>query len=304
MGCRSILLLAASLVLITASAWGAADEAADRYRGILEELSLKSKSISPHELVNLAEKRFLEFIDRYPGTPEAANARFNLGRIFAQIGRYAEAVENLEGFLDAQVERKPEEATLARYMLAQSHLALERFDETEALFKEILESGSTNRKIVGMASRELARVKILRKLTIGSPAIDFSTVSSEGEKVTLSAFKGKVVLLDFWASWCAPCRQEMPNVKKVYEDYNGKGFEIIGISLDESREKFKGYVNMYALPWVQIFDGKGWMSRIGQLYAVNAIPATVLLDQQGNIRYKNVRGKELRRAVDALIDGE
>ncbi len=304
MKCRSILLFTVPLVLIAASAWGTTDEAAERYQGILEELNLKSKSVSPHELVNLAEMRFLEFIYRYPGTPEAANARFNLGRIYAQIGRYAEAVENLEGFLDAPVERKPEEVTLAWYMLAQSHLALERFDEAETLFKEILGSGSTNRRIVGMASRELTRVKTLRKLTIGLPAIDFSTVSSEGEKVTLSAFKGKVVLLDFWASWCAPCRQEMPNVKKVYEDYNGKGFEIIGISLDESREKFNGYVNTYELPWVQIFDGKGWLSRIGQLYAINAIPATFLLDQQGNIRYKNLRGKELRRAVDELIDGE
>jgi peroxiredoxin len=137
---------------------------------------------------------------------------------------------------------------------------------------------------------DLERIPILRKLAIGNPAIPIEAATSDGTEITLETYKGKVLLLDFWASWCAPCRQEMPNVKKVYNDFHSKGFEIVGISLDDTSAKFRGYVEEQQMPWPQIFDGKGWNSEVGRTYAVNVIPATFLLDRKGTIRYRNLRG--------------
>ena len=94
----------------------------------------------------------------------------------------------------------------------------------------------------------------------------------------------------------------MPNVKKVYKEFNGKGFEIIGVSLDESREKFQRYLKEQDIAWPQIFDGKGWNSEVGRSYAVNSIPATFLIDRGGRIRFRNLRGEELYEAVKTLIE--
>ena len=131
----------------------------------------------------------------------------------------------------------------------------------------------------------------------------FSLASDNGE-ISLDQYRNKIVYVDFWASWCKPCRQEMPNVKKAYNDFHGKGFEILGISLDDSSAKFRGYVDEQAIPWPQIFDGKGWNSEVGKLYAVNSIPTTFLLDRNGKIRHRNLRGDDLYEAVKTLIAEE
>jgi peroxiredoxin len=96
----------------------------------------------------------------------------------------------------------------------------------------------------------------------------------------------------------------MPNVKKVYDAYHDKGFDIIGISMDNSREQFDTYVSQNGIEWRQIFDGKGWKAEIGQQYAVVSIPATLLLDRDGVIRFKNLRGDELEKAVAELVAGK
>jgi peroxiredoxin len=96
----------------------------------------------------------------------------------------------------------------------------------------------------------------------------------------------------------------MPNVKKTYNDFHGKGFEILGISLDDSSAKFRSYLDEQEIAWPQIFDGKGWNSEVGKLYAINSIPATFLLDRKGTIRYRDLRGEDLYEAVKTLIAEE
>ncbi|HER42942.1 MAG TPA: TlpA family protein disulfide reductase, partial [Candidatus Eisenbacteria bacterium] len=91
---------------------------------------------------------------------------------------------------------------------------------------------------------------------------------------------------------------------KVYNEFNPKGFEILGVSLDDTGEKFRGYVEEQGITWPQIFDGKGWNSEVGRLYAVNSIPATFLLDRRGRIRYRDLRGEDLYKAVETLIAEE
>jgi peroxiredoxin len=135
----------------------------------------------------------------------------------------------------------------------------------------------------------------------GHPAPEFTMENLEGAQVRLSDYRGQVVLLDFWATWCNPCIIELPNVLQTYREYKEKGFRIIGLSLDENRGQLADFVKGRKVPWPQLFDGKGWKMEIAQLYRVSAIPATFLLDRSGTIRYKNVRGPELARRVEELL---
>lgn len=305
----TLVMLAAALLIFIAitPASGAGDEsgASAEARNIKMELQSKRPTMSVYSYIDLAERLWIGFLEKYPSVPEAAEAHLTLGFIYAQTGRHEKAIQHLEGYTNVPGERKSQEEAKALVTLAGSYMALERFDEAEALLKKLAEPSSGRDYRIGqMASRQLAMIGSLRKLKIGLPALTFSAKTYDGKPISLGDYKGKVVLLDFWASWCNPCRAEMPNVKKVYEEYHDKGFEIIGISLDDKEANFNKYLDSEQMPWPQIFDGKGWRSEIGQLYAVTAIPATYILDRDGVIRYKNARGKELGKAVKELIGKE
>ena len=119
--------------------------------------------------------------------------------------------------------------------------------------------------------------------------------------VTFNELKGQYLLIDFWASWCGPCRQENPVLVEVYKDYNDRGFEIVGVSLDESREKWVNAIVKDGLPWIHVSDLKYWQNDVSSAYGVKAIPHTVLVDPEGIIIAKNLRGKELRNKLKNLF---
>ncbi len=136
------------------------------------------------------------------------------------------------------------------------------------------------------------------KLAVGDMAPDFEGTSSDGKSVKLSEYRGKIVLLDFWATWCSPCVAELPNVIKAYEEFHPKGLEIIGLSLDDDRAVFDSFVRSHkGLVWTQLFDGAGWESAIPAQYGVHSIPFTLLLDKDGKIIAKDLAGDELKTAV-------
>ena len=115
-----------------------------------------------------------------------------------------------------------------------------------------------------------------------------------------SSVKGKCVLIDFWASWCGPCIRELPNVKEVYAKYHSKGFEVVSISLDDNRDKWVGAIKKHQLPWLQLSSLKGWKCPVAKLYNVSAVPAMVLLDENGVIITNNARGEALGNEVSKL----
>ncbi|MDQ3290331.1 MAG: AhpC/TSA family protein, partial [Bacteroidota bacterium] len=150
-----------------------------------------------------------------------------------------------------------------------------------------------------------ALVKVLeplKTLAVGKPAPDITLPTPDGKPLSLSSLKGKYVLVDFWASWCGPCRQENPNVVRMYNKYKDKGFEIFGVSLDNSREKWLGAIQKDQLSWPHVSDLKGWESAAAQLYNIQAIPQTLLLDKEGKIIARNLRGPELEAKVAELLN--
>ena len=139
--------------------------------------------------------------------------------------------------------------------------------------------------------------KLRAALLPGSRFPDFDVKDTTGKPLSIANYKGKVVLLDFWATWCGPCVHELPNVIKTYETHHPQGFQIIGISLDKDQEKLTSFTKEKNMTWPQFFDGQGWQNKLAVKYGVNSIPATYLLDGQGTIIGKDLRGEALEEAV-------
>lgn len=138
---------------------------------------------------------------------------------------------------------------------------------------------------------------------IGKPFEDFKVKDLNNKELTLSSYKGKIVLIDFWATWCGPCMKEMPNVIETYKKFHSQGFEIIGISLDQDETKLKKVLKDKEMTWRQYFDGKGWGNLLAKKYGIQSIPATYLIGPDGKIIGVNLRKKSLERAVEKAVKG-
>lgn len=140
------------------------------------------------------------------------------------------------------------------------------------------------------------------KTSVGAVAPEISLKTPQGETLSLSSLRGKYVLIDFWASWCGPCRAENPNVIKVYNKYKDKGFEILGVSLDKEENAWKQAIAQDGLPWKHVSDLKYWQSEAAVTYSVQAIPQTFLIDKEGVIVAKGLRGAELEEKLAEVFN--
>ncbi len=185
---------------------------------------------------------------------------------------------------------------------------LEDTDKGSELMKQIATSyGSTKdgknaTEVLDSIAKHAGAKKLQDALATGKDFPDFSEKDLNGKPISVSSLKGKVVLVDFWATWCGPCRGELPNVITTYKKHHGQGFEIIGVSLDEDRDKLDNFLKQQdGMTWPQFFDGQGWQNKLAVKYGVEAIPFAVLVGPDGKIIGKELRGEELEAAVAGAL---
>ncbi|PAW92948.1 hypothetical protein CKK33_05355 [Mucilaginibacter sp. MD40] len=172
-------------------------------------------------------------------------------------------------------------------------------NEIEPLFESL--SDKVKKTDGGIAMRN--GIEGFKITAIGAVAPDFTQNDVNGKPVSLSSFRGKYVLLDFWASWCPPCRQENPNVVKLYNKYRGKNFTVLGVSLDKNtgKEAWLAAIKSDGLTWTQVSDLQYWNNMAAKLYNVQSIPSNFLIDPQGKIVAKNLRGDDLDAALEKYL---
>jgi thiol-disulfide isomerase/thioredoxin len=211
--------------------------------------------------------------------------------------------------IDALIAKHAAEKTdeVAMVALMKARLYLEVFENTDkgiAFLKEI-KTRFPDSEIAKNVDQAVASIEkqaaAASALTVGKTFPAFAEKDLNGQPLALANFKGKVVLIDFWATWCGPCVAELPNVLAAYEKYHDKGFEIIGISLDQSRDALTAFIKEKNMKWAQYFDGLGWKNKLSEQNGIQAIPATFLLDGEGKIIARNLRGPALDNKLATLL---
>lgn len=221
--------------------------------------------------------------------PNIENIRIDLEK------QYQQAIEAQVADLKAFTEQN-DDALVDLY--AVSYLNV---DENYDFIKTVIEQNKAKVAESDYTQEYYDKFNAYASVAVGAMAPEINLMSPEGKQIALSSLKGKVVLIDFWASWCGPCRKENPNVVKLYKQYKSKGFEIYGVSLDRNKEDWLKAIQDDKLTWLHVSDLKFWESEAAALYKVEAIPATFIIDQEGKIVAKNLRGEELEAFLKKMF---
>ena len=231
--------------------------------------------------------------------------------LYTQVGRAADGnalIDRLKSHID------PDQAH-GLSTLGDMLMAMERHDEAFAVYEKLFDQDPENPNVLhrlaavheALGNAALAREYRIKAdpalVWVGEKLPDFSVADLDGDPISLSAYRGKVVLLDFWATWCGPCVGEMPNVKRVFEKYRDRDFDVIGISLDTDEAALRTFIEENNLPWRQIFSGEGWDSPLARQFGIRGIPAPWLMDRNGKLLSPHARGAELERLVSEMIEG-
>jgi peroxiredoxin len=210
---------------------------------------------------------------------------------------YSEAANRLSELSDAYVAEHPHSYVSPLAILVGSQVT-EDITKTEERYNRLgpeVREGAYGR----MLSHMIEEGKIG---AVGTQAIDFTQNDTTGNPVTLSSFRGKYVLVDFWASWCRPCRQENPNVLAAYKQYNTRNFTVLGVSLDRARQPWIQAIQEDGLTWTHVSDLKFWNNEVAAKYKIQQIPQNLLLDPSGKIIGKNLRGPDLQARLKGIFN--
>jgi len=214
--------------------------------------------------------------------------------------RYVGAVNELTSLLQAFISEHPDSyiSLLALSELSNPNTGVEISNLTQ-LYTGLSESLKKTEFGIFLGNQILT----ISRTAIGAVAPDFTQNDPDGKPVKLSDFRGKYVLIDFWASWCSPCRQENPNLVKAYAQFKNKNFEILGVSLDNPNAEtaWLNAIERDRMTWTQVSDLQGWKNQAALLYGVEGIPQNFLIDPKGVIIAKNLRGEELIRTLSSLL---
>lgn len=233
------------------------------------------------------------------------NDAFNAARVNNDMARMEEIQEEYMAFYDHGIDKvaallKEQGPSVAVINLLTASNFLDR-DKYFDLYLHVADELRQEWPDYELAKEFIATVDKMKVLAIGQPAPDISLPNPDGEIVNLSSLKGNYVLVDFWAKWCGPCRKENPNVVRMYHKYNDKGFEVFGVSLDRTKEDWLQGIEEDGLVWTHVSDLKYFNSAAAELYNISAIPFSVLIDPDGIIIGKNLRGKGLERKLEEVF---
>jgi len=232
--------------------------------------------------------------DKYPKTNTGARALILVLRLAMQLGESEKAI----GATDRFLKRYPNHSQIpgVEFLVAMLKYQSREYDAAKKLLTE------HQKKHPDFAGKRQVQALLDKIKVIGSEAKDFTTKDLAGNTVKLSDLRGKIVLLDFFAGWCAPCVVEIPNLIKLYNKYHAQGFEIVGISLDRTAQEAKDYVKKDGLTWTVTWEEPGyWNNPVAKLYGIRSIPSMYLLDKQGKVLHTGLRGEALAKALADLF---
>jgi thiol-disulfide isomerase/thioredoxin len=246
----------------------------------------------------------------------AADATTELKTLVAKVnadlvaGKRTESAlaDDLKQFDVLLAEHKGEKTDAVAQTLYMKAMLYHEVLNNEAKAHELLSQLKTDFKgtpfVAALEKQEAAKAaaKAMQdSLVIGAKFPDFNVTDVAGQPLSVASHKGKVVLVDFWATWCPPCRAELPNVIAAYQKYHAQGFDIIGVSLDEDKDKLLSFLKDQNMTWPEYFDGQHWDNKLAVKYGIDAIPDNFLLDGNGKIIGKDLRGDDLNQAVAAAL---
>ena len=251
-------------------------------------------------------------LDQFPASGQILNEAL---KVYLAEKRYDEAVRLLDDRAKNFSERTQKGIRIAKQQILQPLIEpLLKEGKAEKAFnylQQIVDAGYRgfhqlrHNALYEPLRRQAGFDEVMKKISenagLGRPPRDFTVTLTSGGAYTLSAQKGKVVLVDFWSTSCPPCIEELPNIRAIYQANRKRGFEVISISLDDNKEKLDHFLTTHPMPWKTVFSGKGWNDDTVMLYGILSIPSPWLVDKKGVLRYFDVRGKDLKAAVKKLL---
>ncbi|RYZ20258.1 MAG: TlpA family protein disulfide reductase, partial [Chitinophagaceae bacterium] len=217
-----------------------------------------------------------------------------------QRARAIKSFDSVKAILNSEIDRfvnAKRNSYVAPFVLGYTASLFEnpvQLNERFQLLDPAIQNSNVGKSLAGYIKAQLVG-------SIGSEAMEFTQADTTGSPVSLSSLRGKYVLLDFWASWCRPCRLENPNVVKAYEKFRKKNFTILGVSLDQNKDAWMKAIKADNLTWTHVSDLQSWSNAVAQLYQVTGIPQNFLIDPSGKIVGKNLRGADLEARLCELL---